>query len=145
MKLARIPVSDLPRGAPGLVRWIKRAHPRVYAALQERVGGTLGLVDPASVDPVAAAASNPSTGQMIVNTIKDLVAVGLPLYQQNKLLNLQIKRAEQNLPPLDTAAIADASAFRVGVDASTRNTGLMIAAGLGGVLLLGMLLRGRRG
>lgn len=142
MKLARLPISTDLRGPPGLVRWLRTVHPRVYVALQERVGNTLGLVAPTD-DPVATAAANPSTGQMIVNTIKDLSTVLLPLYQQNKLLDLQIKRAQQNLPLYDTAALADATSLRVGVDSATRNTGLWIAGGLGAVLLLGMLMRRR--
>ena len=147
MKIARIPVADLPRGLPGFVRWLRTAHPNIHRAVGARLAASnqlngLGLVLPGT-DPVAAAADNaaqnPGVTQTILNTVKELVSVGLPLYQQNKLFELQIKRAQQNLPPLDTQAISDASALRVGVDSGTRNTGLIIA-GVGAAALLGYAL-----
>lgn len=151
-KIARIPVSSLPKGVPGLVRWIKVAHPAIYDNLARVVrahttpGGKLsglGLTDPAATPITAADSGNPGIAQTIVNTVKDLVAVGLPLYQQQKLFDLQVKRAQQGLAPLDTARIADMSAVRVGVDSDTRKTGMLIAGGLAAALLGYAVLRGR--
>jgi hypothetical protein len=148
-KIARMkaPVSTLPRGVPGFMVWLRRSHPRVHgkvlARMSDQLAG-LGLSPPTNVPEVAAAAANPGIGQQILSTVKELVQVGLPLYQQDKIFKLQLKRAEAGLAPLDTAALADASAVRVGVDGATRNTGLMI----GGALALGLLgyalIRGRR-
>jgi hypothetical protein len=135
-KIARmkVPVSTLPRGVPGFMVWLRRAHPRMHgnvvARMSDQLAG-LGLSPPTSVPEVAAAADKPGMAQQILSTVKELVQVGLPLYQQDKIFKLQLRRAEQNLPPLDTSALADASAIRVGVDGATRNTGLMIAGAVG--------------
>jgi hypothetical protein len=135
-KITRIPVSDLPRGVPGLVRWIKRTNPRMYAELSDRLDNYgLGVADP-NADPVTTAAAKPALAQTILSSVKDLLAVGLPLYQQNKLFELQIKRAEQDKPPLDASKIADGSAMRFGADSSTQNT-VLIVAGIGAAALLG--------
>lgn len=148
MKIARIPVSTLPPGVPGFVQWVKRVHPHVYRAVGNRLAVMnqlqgFGLLDP-SKDPVVAAAEKPGVGQQALDIFKQVVEVGIPLYQQQKLFDLQLARARQNLPPLDTTAIADASALRVGVDTGTRNTGLMIAGVLGVAILGFALLRPRR-
>lgn len=142
-KIARIPVSTLPPGPVGLVKWVKFTHPKIYHALASRLAAAnqlqgymdgVGVLDPGT-DPVAAAAAKPGIGQTIVDTLKELVTVGLPIYQQQKVFDAQLKRASMNLPPLDTTGIADASGFRVGLDQGTRNTGLMIA-GLGAAALV---------
>lgn len=143
MKIARIPVSTLPAGPVGFVKWVKFAHPKVYRAVAARMAasGQLGLVSPTTVtaDPVTSAAAKPGVGQQLLDTFKELVTVGVPLYQQQKLFDLQIARAKQNLPPLDTSQIADATALRVGVDSGTRNTGLIIA-GVAAAAVLGFAL-----
>lgn len=154
-KIARIPVSTLPKGVPGLVRWIKASHPTIYRGLAERLAVSrglkgLGLTSPA--DDLSEVSVNvkkiadtggPGVANTILNTVKDLVTVGLPLYQQQKVFDLQLSRAKAGLAPLDTSAISDASAFRVGVDSATRNTGLMIA-GAAAIGLIGFALLRRR-
>lgn len=149
MKIARIPVANLPPGVPGLVRWIKAAHPTIYRSLGARLAvarpvrlAGLGLASPSddlsevkvNVTKIAdSAPAGSSIANTILSTVKDLVTVGLPLYQQQKVFDLQLSRAKAGLAPLDTQALSDASALRVGVDSGTRNTGLMIA----GILAVG--------
>ncbi len=141
-KIARLPISSTQRGVPGLVRWIKQTHPRMYADLRDRMDNYgMGLDAPSPT--LAVAAAQPSTAQTILNTVKELLPGALSMYQQNKLFDLQIKRAQQNLPLVDTSAIADASALRFGVDSSTQNT-VMIAVGVGAAALLGFALLRRR-
>lgn len=149
-KIARIPVSSLPPGLPGFVLWVKHTHPQIYNRLAARLAANnqlqgLGIILPGS-DPVAqvAASGVPGTAQMILSSVTDLIKVGLPLYQQNKIFDLQIAQAKRGLPPLDTTAISDASALRVGLDSGTKNTGLIIGGLVGGGLLLYALLRRRR-
>lgn len=143
MQKLRIPVSNLPPGVPGLVRWIKLAHPAIYSKLSARLANAplrgLGLTDPNATAVTVADSGKPGIAQTILSSVKDLISVGLPLYQQQKLFDLQLKRAQAGLAPLDTQAISDASAVRVGVDSSTRNTGLIIA-GVGAAALLGFAL-----
>jgi len=142
-KIARIPVSSLPRGVPGLVRWIKVAHPAIYRGLSARLAHAplhgLGITDPNATAVTVADSAKPGVAQTILSTVKDLISVGLPLYQQQRLFDLQVKRAQAGLAPLDTSAISEASALKVGVDSGTRNTGLIIA-GLGAAALLGFAL-----
>lgn len=131
MKIARIPVSS-EAGVPALVRWVKRTHPGIYMELDRRMQGQLmglGLVAPAG-DNVKAAASQPSMWANITSTLKELVAVAAPVYQQKKIFDMQIKRAEAGQQLLDTSAISDISSVKVGMDASTRNTALWIAGAL---------------
>lgn len=139
-KIARLPISTTRVGLPGLIKWVQATHPQVYHAVASRLAVAnqlqgVGILDP-STDPVSAAAtSSPGIGAQILDTIKQLIPVAAQTYQQQKLFDLQVKRAQQNLPLYDTSAIADGSAFRVGVDSSTKNTALMIA-GLGAAALL---------
>lgn len=140
MQKLRIPVSSsLPPGVPGLVRWIKATHPAIYSKLSARLAHMplqgLGLTDPNATAVTVADSGKPGIAQTILSSVKDLISVGLPLYQQQKLFNLQLKRAELGQPMLDTQALSDASAIRVGVDSQTRNTGLWIVGGLVAALL----------
>lgn len=146
----RVPVSTLPPGVPGFVRWLRVAHPRLHgelaARLRDRGLAGMGLVLPTGVSASApavvnAAATQPGVAQQILSTFTELVKVGLPMYQQDKLFKLQLQRAQQNLPPLDTSALADASALRVGVDTQTRNTGLIIGGAVAAAILGFALLR----
>jgi hypothetical protein len=142
MKIARIPVADLPPGVPGLVRWVKRVHPSIYRALAARMAVSgqiagLGLVMPdAAATPVAAADSKaPGIANTILSSLTDLIKVGIPAYQQNQIFKLQLDRARKELPPLDTTAISDAAAFRVAADSGTKNTAMIVA----GTLAVGLV------
>lgn len=131
MKIARIPVSS-EAGVPALVRWVKRTHPGIYMELDRKMRRQLfglGLVAPAG-DNVQAAAAQPSMWANLTSTLKELVAVAAPVYQQKKIFDMQIKRAEAGQQLLDTSAISDISSVKVGIDSSTRNTALWLAGGL---------------
>lgn len=151
MKIARIPVSTGPKGIPGLVRWIKATHPPIYMGLAQRLStrgvlNGLGIADSSltALPTTAADSGKPGIAQTILNTVSELVKVGLPLYQQQKVFDMQLKRAAAGQPMLDTAAVADLSSVKVGVDSATRNTGLMIVGGLAGGFLLYKLVAGGR-
>lgn len=146
-KIARIPVSTLPMGWPGFAQWLRATHPPIYRAVARRIAGDaqlngLGLVAPAA-DPVAAAASNPSNWDKLSAFVRDVVPQALQVYSQKKVLDLQLKRVEQGLAPYDTAALADMSSVKVGVDPGTRNTGLIIAGILAAAFVGSKLLKGR--
>jgi hypothetical protein len=133
-KITRMPpVMVGPKGVPGLMRWVRRVHPNIYDNVRARLAVSnlrgLGFALP-TADPVPAAAANPSTAQTILSTVQDLIKVGLPMYQQNQLFNLQIKRAQAGLAPLDATTMNDLSSVKVGVDSATRNTALYIGGGL---------------
>lgn len=144
-KIARIPVSPNRVGWPGFASWLRVTHPGAYKAVALRLArdgdlNGLGIVAP-TTDPVSTAAATPSMWDKLSATIRDILPQAVQVYSQKKILDMQIKRAEQNLPLYDTAALADASSVKVGVDQSTRNTGLIIAAVVGAALILPKLLR----
>lgn len=150
-KIARIPISsDLPKGVPGLVRWIKASHPAIYNQLAYRLRAVSGVHGLGWADPTAtpatpiAAASTPGWASTILNTVKELLPTALTTYQQSKVFDLQLKRAEAGQPMVDTAALSDAAALRIGVDSATRNTALYAVGGIVAALLGYKLLFGRR-
>lgn len=55
-------------------------------------------------------------------------------YQQKQILDIQVQRAQQGLPPLNASQYA--AGFQVGLSDDTRNLLIMGAIGLGAVLLL---------
>lgn len=147
-KIARIPVSSGPKGVPGLVRWVRRTYPNIYQGLAVSLSTHPGLqgavselgtpMTALSLDsiPVKAADSGGAgIASTILNTVSELAKVALPLYQQQKLFDMQVKRAAAGQPMLNTDQLANMSSVKVGVDESTRNTGLMIA----GAAVLGLL------
>jgi hypothetical protein len=155
MSTIKVPVADLPKGVPGLVRWIKFAHPVMYNELAARLKSRsnylngLGVADPRTVDstiPVTpiVAASTPGWGTTLLNTIKEILPAAVQTYQQGRIFDLQIKRAQAGQAPLDTTALSDAASFRVGVDTATRNTALYIAGGLAVAFIGYKLILGKR-
>lgn len=138
MSKIRIPVSNLPRGVPGFVRWVKATYPQVYRGYNGRIANLavtrMGFALPGTEVGIAAA-DKPSLANTILSTVKDLIPTALQTYQQSKLFDLQLSRAKQNLAPYDTAALENMSAIRVGVDSQTRNTGLLIVGGVAAAFL----------
>lgn len=77
----------------------------------------------------------------LVNTV---ATTGLPAYMQYEMYKANIKRAEQNLPPLDPYTYAPS--LRVGADQATLNTarigiGTVAVLGLGAIALIFLLRR----
>lgn len=76
----------------------------------------------------------------ITDVVKQAAPAVLAAKQQKDLQKLNVLRAAQGLPPLDTAAYAEASAPVVkvqgGMDASTRK--MMWGLGLGGLCIFGL-------
>lgn len=84
------------------------------------------------------ATTQPSIGMKLMDMLSQGANVLLSAKQQKDLNKLNLERAKQGLPPIDTAAYAEASApvmkVQGGVDANTRK--MMWAMGLG-VLAIG--------
>lgn len=145
MKLSRVSAGSRTTGWSGFSNWLQAKHPQVYREVSRRLTNSgalsgLGFAAPVS-DPIVAAAQNPSLLDKITSTIKDVVAVALPAYQQKKIIDVQLARAKQGLDPLNLNELSDLSSVKVGVDSSTRNTGLIIAGVLAAVLIVPKLLR----
>lgn len=80
--------------------------------------------------------------QQILNALPGLATTYLSIEQQRDLQRLNLQRAAQQLPPL---SIDDyAPQVQAGLTKSTQNTVLLVAAGIGGALVLSALLKGNR-
>jgi hypothetical protein len=72
------------------------------------------------------------SGSTWVDTLQRVLPALATTYQQREILQIQLERARQGLPPLDNSAFG--AQVSVGLDSSTRNI-LMI----GGAALIGLL------
>lgn len=76
------------------VEWLRRNDPFLFLVAQKRMelnsGSGLGAID------FGAIFTN------VVNTIKDVAPSVIAAQGQKRILDLQIERARNNLPPLDT-------------------------------------------
>lgn len=155
-------------GWPGFFAWVASVSPDMYDYLRVslpnfvedrqsfRSGApALGAIDFSWPTPDVQIPSLSSTeGQtdstplptttatsQIIDTVKQAAAAFLPLITQQKLLQINVDRARQGLPPIDTASYESASqGINVGVNRSTQQTLLMLAAGIGAVYLLSQVI-----
>lgn len=97
-------------GSRGFFSWLARAQPRVYSATMTRLGrpglSGLGLIDTTSA--VGVAVSSEPMQKSTADKIKDVVMgisqaylTARQLEAQRKVMDMQLKRAEQGLPPLN--------------------------------------------
>lgn len=126
------------KGPASLARWIARAHP---AALKKAMAANPQLFAAAGLGSIAAGAPS------LVDKATSIANAVLPFIQleaQRKLLKVQVKRAEQGLPPLDTTNI-DVPAARAEVDVGPGTRSMVTKVGLGLAALAALwLFLGRR-
>jgi hypothetical protein len=138
-------MADLSKtGIEGLVEWLRKYQPallaRVGPKLQQMQLSGLGLVDDAS------------TTSTFADTLKQLLTTGASVYltktqldAQKRIIDLQVARAQQGLPPLDidptTAGVPN---FSVGVSKDTKTLALWLGGGLAAVILVSSLMGSRR-
>jgi hypothetical protein len=149
----------------GFSKWLQTRNPDIYNAIQSR---SAHLLDPVSAvrgggldtAPVASASTSrglkglgdvtagddtaPSTswGQDIIDNLSKITTAWAGVRQQQTLLDINIKRAEQGLPPIDGSAIAPA--VNVGLSAQAQQLGYIAVAGLVLVGLFSMIGKKRR-
>lgn len=131
------------RGAAGLVDWIKVAHPAAYEKLQQSRPELLTTAT--QLDGLGDAAA-PGVVDKIANTATQIANAVLPFIQlnaQRKLLNTQVKRAAQGLPPLEIDNL-QLPASRVQFDAGENISKWVKYAGLGALGLLAYFMLSRR-
>lgn len=96
------------RGTKGFLEWMRSNLPRTYAGVKNefsrvtRLQG-LGLIP----DPITTA-SETAPSSSWAKTLQEVAQVAAQVYltkeqvqAQNRVLNMQLQRAQQNLPPLD--------------------------------------------
>lgn len=77
-----------------------------------------------------------SFADTIANTVKSLANTVLPLISQKQILDVQLQRAKNGQPPLDTSAYFANAGMNVGLNSSTQKTFLMMAM-IGGAAFVG--------
>ena len=108
--------------------WLKNNHPRLFAAVQRKVkaGQLAGLGATASSTSTSSGGTN-LWGQ-ITGAISNLGTAYLTYTTQQKVLDTQLQRAKQGLPPLNASQLQmPANQVQVGVSSQT---GQQIASGL---------------
>lgn len=78
------------------VQWLKENDPALYVVVKKRLEMEKAQNGLGNVDE-----QKPSIWQTITQTIKDVAPTLVQLPFQKKLLDAQMKRAEQGLPPLN--------------------------------------------
>lgn len=139
------------RGTRGAFEFIKRAFPRTYVHLQKELMSTGQLRGMG--DSLVASSSETPPSKSLVDTIKEIANIAGQAYltreqmqAQEKILNLQLQRAQQGLPPLaidpGTYGLPQPS-IGVGLDAGTTKTLLWVGGGVALAIMLGLIGGGR--
>jgi hypothetical protein len=148
--LARAAIREKP--AERFLAWVKLAHPRLFAAAVQRAGVTangngarLGQVAPAPTQ---------SALDRVLSAITTLAPAFLQAKAQKDLLEVQLDRARNNLPPLDptqyapavqvSVSPASAAAAASAAGAAARPYLIWGAVGLGVLFVVTQLQKRRR-
>lgn len=143
-------------GWPGFFGWLSQTHPALYnrvrvmdsdfvqVAEQQHNAGSAVLPGMAGDDVPQAAAPPASQVQQFLQVATQAATAILPLVQQQKILKVQLQRAQQGLPPLDVGAYVDPNqGVNVGINPATQKTLLWLGGGAVAAFLLSRIL-GRR-
>lgn len=135
-KIAFINQASAPRGIKGFFAWLRAKQPHIYGRVIPQFGegalGDLGLSAPEVL------ATEKPVGSNVIDTIKDIVLGVSTAYltaeqmrAQRKILDMQLKRAQAGLAPLDINPAdygASGPSVQVGVTSDTKQ--LLIYGGL---------------
>lgn len=141
--------SNLPPGREGFLTWLYNQFPEAYSVLEARAPqvlttGPIGFG--ATDDALPSATSGAATASPgWVQTIQNIALPALQIYQQKKIVDLQLKRAQAGQRPLDIAEYMGDSSIKTGLDSSTQRMFLIIGGLLVGGFVLHSFLRGRHG
>lgn len=83
------------------IEWVKQNDPFVYQIALERYK--------LKQQGLGSTAPQPTTGgffSSLIDTVKNVIPAVLSYKQQSKVMNMQIERAKNNLPPIDASAYA---------------------------------------
>ena len=104
-------VDNRPRGykavkpapAQAFMAWVRREHPILFRAAEKQASKAgLGQVE------AKTAGTGLTIWQRLVNTVTDIAPQYLQYQAQKDLLEVQLQRASQGLPPLDPTSYAPA-------------------------------------
>lgn len=134
-------------GTQGFLMWLRERQPYLYRRIKGKIATEPTLGDVVGADRLVAtaqpAAPTSSTADFLKNLVLGAGQVLLTKEQlkaQQKILDLQLERARQNLPPADidpTQYGLPAPSVQIGVDSETRRSAFIfggIALGVGALL-----------
>lgn len=140
------------RGTKGFLEFVQRAMPRTYHMMKRELKQGAQLQGLALSDPTQAASEQPMSSSL-ANTLKEIAQVAAQTYltkeqidAQNRILNIQLQRAQQGLPLLaiDPQQYGLPSpSIGVGLTGDTKKL-FMIGGGVAAFLLLLNIFSGRR-
>lgn len=144
----KIPPNTLmyPPGPKGFFAWMRHRQPQLFAHVSPLMKNpaTLSGLGFTAIDSVAATTSTeapaPGWADRIAEIVKQAGSAYLSINQlrnQQKVMDMQLKRAQQGLPPLDINPAQYGMQPTVGVGLSPDTKQLVI---VGGLALLGVVL-----
>lgn len=141
-------------GMRGFFLWLRDANPALYAKAMPRVrsGHTLaglGFTNTSAALPVDAQETGPAkpgvaqTISSILQTVASGYLTAQQVKNQQKVLDMQLQRAQQGLPPLDVdlrqyGMVPQAS---VGLTDDTQRLLLWVVAGVGAIVVVSKLIK----
>lgn len=148
----KLPPGEYPRGMQGFFAWLRTRSPRMYSETMKRVQNPslagLGMTGDASAVAAAVTEAAPAP-KGVIDKLRDMLLAAGQTYltvtqvkAQQKVLDMNLKRAQQNLPPLDVTLPAysvQGPQVGVGVNSSTQDF-LMKALLIGGGILVAVKL-----
>jgi hypothetical protein len=140
-------------GTRGFLQWLAANQPAIYRRarphIAKQAGRALSLAGFGLTDPATTAAETPAPKSW-TDSLMNIVTAASQVYltreqmnQQNKVLNLQLQRAQAGLPPLDIDLQRiglQPPQVQVGVAGDTMKLVLLGVGGLGALYVLGKVL-----
>lgn len=119
-------------------KWVQKRYPAAWAKIAFPLQAGLGDGDfsPDLPPTPETVGSNPGFFQSLIDNLPKAVAAVAQYKSQSALIDLNIQRAKNGLPPVDSASIAPTANVGVGISAGSQQ---IVYAGLGLVALLGLL------
>lgn len=135
-------------GYPGFLGWLSKVHPKVYAALDAREPDIVEALEKMHSTGSTLMGDGEEIGQsklqQFVTAVTQSATAILPLIQQQKMLKIQLQRAQAGQPPLDVGAYTDPNqGLNVGLNPGTQKTLLYLGLGVGAAILLSQLAKAR--
>ncbi len=119
------------RNEQRFVQMIKRTHPRLYAIAKARIGeppaGMGGLGQKIVSGEPTVTATTSTWFSRLTDTLTTLAPTYLQYQSQKELLEIQLQRAQQGLPPLETTQYAPA--VQIGLDPAQTREAIAAAGG----------------
>lgn len=141
------------RGTKGFLEYTRRALPHVYKAVERELRSAGQLSGMGLVAPVSDVATEAPPSKTLADTIREIAQIAGQAYitreqmqAQDKILNLQLQRAQQGLPPLNIDPVQfglPQPSVGIGLDSATTKTLLWVGGGLALALMLGLIGGGR--